>query len=182
MARSFLFLLASSRTESNSELLARRAAEQLPPDVRLRWLRLRDHPLPDFEDIRHEGDGTWPAPEGAAALLLDATLDATDLVIVSPLYWYSVSADAKRYLDHWAAWMRVPGVDFRQRMAGRTLWGVSALAGTDLRDAEPLVGTLRRSAAYMGMPFGGALLGRGNRPKDVLGDEDALRRAKTFFH
>jgi hypothetical protein len=33
----------------------------------------------------------------------------------------------------------------------------------------------------MHMRFGGALLGYGSRPGDVLRDEEALRRAKTFF-
>jgi NADPH-dependent FMN reductase len=179
--RSFLFLLGSSRTEGNTELLARRAAEQLPAHVGQRWLRLADLPLPDFQDVRHSADGRYGTPEGHAGTLLDATLGATDLVIASPLYWYSVSTSTKRYLDHWSGWMRAPGADFRARMAGRTLWGVTALAGADPSDADPLVGTLDRTARYMRMRFGGVLLGNGTRPGDVLRDEEALRGAKTFF-
>lgn len=180
MTRSFLFLLGSSRTGGNTEALARLAAEQLPAGTRQRWLHLGDHPLPDFEDRRHDGDGAYPAPAGHAATLLDATLEATDLVLASPLYWYSVSSTTKRYLDHWSGWMRVPGLDFKPRMAGRTLWGVTALAGTP-EVAEPLVGMLRNTAAYLQMEFGGVLLGNGTRPGDVAGDTEASRRAKTFF-
>lgn len=47
--------------------------------------------------------------------------------------------------------------------------------------ADPLVGTLRNSAAYLGMRFGGVLLGNGSKPGDVLNDTEALARAKTFF-
>lgn len=47
--------------------------------------------------------------------------------------------------------------------------------------ADPLVGTLNNSAAYMGMSFGGVLLGNGSKPGDVLKDTEALTRAKTFF-
>lgn len=47
--------------------------------------------------------------------------------------------------------------------------------------ADPLVGTLNNSAAYMGMSFGGVLLGNGSKPGDVLRDTEALTRAKTFF-
>ncbi len=39
-----------------------------------------------------------PPTEGNTALLLDATLAATDIVIASLLYWYSVSGQTKRYL------------------------------------------------------------------------------------
>ncbi|MFF8526562.1 flavodoxin family protein [Streptomyces werraensis] len=180
MTRRFLFVLGSARPDGNSELLARRAAEQLPPDVDQRWIDLTAHPLPEFEDLRHDSDHVRPT-EGDTALLLDATLAATDLVIVSPLYWYAVSAQTKRYLDHWSGWLRTPGLDFKATMAGRTLWGVTALAHEEPEVADPLVGTLNNSAAYMGMRFGGVLLGNGSKPGDVLTDTRALARAKTFF-
>ncbi|WP_409059115.1 flavodoxin family protein [Streptomyces sp. SYP-A7185] len=184
MTRKFLFVLGSARPEGNSETLARRAAEQLPAGVEQRWLRLADHPLPDFEDRRHDGTRprARPRPAGdAEALLLDATLDATDLVIVSPLYWYSLSATTKRYLDYWDAWLEVPEVDFKNTMQGRTLWGVTALAHSEEEVADPLIGTLNHVAAFFPLRFGGVLLGNGSRPGNVLDDTDALARAKTFF-
>jgi multimeric flavodoxin WrbA len=180
MARRFLFVLGSARPDGNTELLARRAAEQLPPDVEQQWIDLAAHPLPDFEDLRHDSDHVRPT-EGNVALLLDATLAATDLVIASPLYWYAVSAQTKRYLDHWSGWLRTPGLGFKAAMAGRTLWGVTALAHEEPEVADPLVGTLNNSAAYLGMRFGGVLLGNGSKPGDVLKDTEALARAKTFF-
>ncbi|MEW2397465.1 NAD(P)H-dependent oxidoreductase [Streptomyces sp. NPDC046862] len=180
MSRTFLFLLGSGRPGGNTEILARRAAEQLPADVEQRWIRLAEHPLPDFEDLRHR-TGHVPPASGDEALLLDATLAATDVVIASPLYWYSVSAPVKRYLDHWSGWLETPGIDFTARMAGRTLWGVTALAHEEEVVAEPLVGTLNHSAAYLRMHFGGVLFGNGSKPGDVLNDSAALARAKTFF-
>ncbi|MEU9061550.1 NAD(P)H-dependent oxidoreductase [Streptomyces sp. NPDC048430] len=178
--RDFLFLLGSSRTGGNTETLARLAAEQLPAGTGQRWLDLRDLPLPDFEDRRH-ADGRPPTLTGNSATLLEATLAATDVVIASPLYWYSVSTSTKRYLDHWSGWLEAPGADFRRRMAGKTLWGVTALADDDPAVAEPLAGTLRNSARYLGMRWGGVLLGNGSRPGDVLTDTEAAARAKVFF-
>ncbi|MFE6405463.1 flavodoxin family protein [Streptomyces sp. NPDC057837] len=180
MTRRFLFVLGSARADGNTELLARRAAEQLPPGVEQQWIDLTEHPLPEFEDLRHDSDHVRPT-EGNTALLLDATLAATDIVIASPLYWYSVSAQTKRYLDHWSGWLRTPGIDFKATLAGRTLWGVTALAHEEEVVADPLIGTLSNSAAYMGMRFGGVLLGNGSKPGDVLNDTGALARAKTFF-
>ncbi|GAA1980670.1 NAD(P)H-dependent oxidoreductase [Kitasatospora viridis] len=179
--RSFLFLLASARLDGNTELLARRAAAALPAGTEQRWLRLSEQALAPFPDRRHEGEGSYPQPEGGERVLLEATLAATDVVVASPLYWYSVSADAKLYLDHWAGWMRVPGYDFRARMAGKTLWGVTALATEDFSVADPLVGTLKLSGEYLGMTWGGALMGYANRPGQVAEDARALAAADTFF-
>ncbi|MGW2705190.1 flavodoxin family protein [Streptomyces sp. NPDC001340] len=181
MSRRFLFVLGSARLDGNTELLAREAAAQLPGEVEQRWIRLAEHPLPDFVDVRHDSDHVRPTSDTETGLLLDATLAATDIVIASPLYWYSVSGLTKRYLDYWAGWLRTPGIDFRATMAGRTLWGVAALAEREPSVAEPLVGTLNNSAAYLKMRFGGVLLGNGSAPGDVRKDTAALTRAKTFF-
>ncbi|MFG2378466.1 flavodoxin family protein [Streptomyces sp. NPDC048504] len=183
MTRRFLFVLGSARLDGNTELLARRAAEQLPPDVEQEWIRLADHPLPDFLDIRHDGvvGAIQPTENDTIRQLLDATLAATDIVIASPVYWYSLSGLTKRYLDYWSDWLRVPGADFKATMAGRTLWGISALADKEPVVADPVAGTLNNSAAYMKMRFGGLLTGNGSAPGDVLKDAEALTRAKTYF-
>ncbi|MEV3988933.1 NAD(P)H-dependent oxidoreductase [Streptomyces sp. NPDC049837] len=176
--RSFLFVLGSSRADGNTEILARAAAEQLPAGVPQHWVDLNTLSLPDFQDGRHET--TWSAGETEEELRR-ATLAATDVVIASPLYWYTVSAQTKRYLDYWSGWLTVPGSDFKERMAGRTLWGVTVMAHEQEAVADGLVTTLNNSAAYMGMRFGGVLFGNGSRPGQVRNDERAMVRAKTFF-
>ncbi|OII61840.1 flavodoxin [Streptomyces sp. CC53] len=179
--RTFLFVLGSSRPDGNTEQLTRRAAERLPAGVRQEWADLRQLALPEYVDLRHTGDGTHPAPDGDAKWLMDATLGATDVVIASPLYWYSFSTPVKHYLDHWTGWMRVPGLDFKERMAGKTLWGVSVLAEEDRAVADPLDVALRYTASYMEMRWGGLLLGNGSAPGQVLADEGALAEAEGFF-
>jgi len=136
-----------------------------------------------LEDLRHRPGGGYPAPEGNAAALLEATLWASDLVLAAPTYWYALPAAAKLYLDHWTGWLRVAGLDFRARMAGRRLWLVTVNAdGPEESGASDLlVATMERTAGYMGMRFAGALVGRGNRPGEVSEDAAAMARAESFF-
>ncbi|MCA6096077.1 NAD(P)H-dependent oxidoreductase [Streptomyces sp. SCA3-4] len=181
-ARSFLFLLGSARVDGNTEALAREAAAQLPSHTVQQWLRLSELPLPAFEDRRHTESGSRTEPTGNERLLLDATLEATDLVVVSPLYWYSVTAATKLYMDHWGAWLHTPEVRFKQRMQGKTLWAITTTSHDDSALADPLVGMLRSTADYLGMRWGGSLIGHGNRPGDVLrSDTAALTDAKSLF-
>jgi putative NADPH-quinone reductase len=177
----FLFLNAATREAGivgNTETLARRAAEQLPADCAQTWLRLADCPLPPFVDLRHSV-GVYPMPEGPARRLLDATLAATDIVLVSPVYWYSVPASLKLYFDHWSAWMRVPGLDFKARMASKRLW-VVATSG-DRAKAEPMFESYRLCAGFMSMPFAGVLWGKGGAPGAVHADAKAIEEANHFF-
>lgn len=179
--RKFLFLLSSARHHGNAETLARHAAKRLPSHVKQEWLRHSDLPLPPFEDIRHEGSGIYPAPTGNARNLLDATLAATDIVFVAPVYWYTVPAAAKIYLDYWSGWMRVKGLDFRPRMGGKSLWAVTILSDTNFSEADPTIGMLKLGAEYMKMHWKGALIGYGNKPGDVMEDAPSVTRAEKYF-
>jgi multimeric flavodoxin WrbA len=176
----FLFVLASARRNGNTETLARAAARELPPNAAQTWLHLDDLPLPHFADLRHP-TRSFRAPEGHEKALLEATLAATDLVIVAPLYWYSLPASAKLYLDFWTAWLRADGYDFKQRMVGKRLWGVCVSSDGDRTPALPLIDSLRLSAEYMDMAWRGVLMGVGNLPGDIAQDRAALEAARTFF-
>ncbi len=180
-ARHLLFLVASTRQPGvlgNTEALARRAAAALPADVEQRWHHLHGLSLPPFEDHRH-GRGTYPMPEGDGLTLLEATLAATELVFVAPVSWYSLPSPLKLYLDHWSAWMRVPGLEFKARMAGKPLWLVTTSG--DRPKSQPAMDSVRLCAEFMGMPWAGALWGRGGAPGAVLQDTEALDAADRFL-
>jgi multimeric flavodoxin WrbA len=181
MEREIVFILGSARHNGNTEHLARYAARTLHESVKQNWVHLLDHKLPLFEDIRHHETRKYSVESESERTLLEATMSATDIVIASPVYWYSVSAATKLYLDYWSGWMRVEGVDFKTRMASKTLWGISAFSDEDWSGAQPLIDTLRLSAEYMKMTWGGVLLGYGNRPGDVMQHEPSLERAAKFF-
>lgn len=177
----FLFLNASTREPGqvgNTETLARRAAAALPASTGQTWLTLATMEVPLFVDRRHTS-GEYPLPEGDARVLLEATLAATDLVLVSPVYWFSVPSTLKHYLDQWSAWMRVPGLHFKERMAGKRLWVVSTSG--DRAKAQPMFDSYRLCAEFLGMEWRTPLWGKGGAPGAVHQDAAALRAAESFF-
>lgn len=179
--RHFVFIEGSSRTDGNSAVLARRAQQHLPDGASSEWLRLADLPLPDF-DADVPAEAAIPVfPDGNEGVLLAATLRATDLVIVSPLYWYAVSAPVKRYLDHWDGWLHLPGLRFRRSMAQRTLWAITAGYADDAGQAAGLATSLRLTAEYLAMTWGGLLYGNGDKTGDVRRDHTAMRGAEDFL-
>lgn len=179
--RHLLFWLASTRepgVQGNTEWLARQAAASLPAQAQQTWQALHGWPIPPFQDHRHDR-GTYPMPEGELRALLDAALACTDLVWVAPVYWYSLPAPLKTVLDHWSAWLRVPGLDFKARMAGKRLWLVTT-SGNEAK-AQPMVDSCRLCAEFMGMDWRGVLWGAGGEPGKVAADAQAVARAARFL-
>ena len=172
----FTFILGSTRKGGNSEALARRAARNLDAT----WLHLVDHPLPPFFDTRHTTG--YEPPTDNAKLVCDATLASPNLVLVTPVNWYSVSWPMKLYLDHWSAWQRIPSLAFTATLKGRAMWAV-VVDSDDERagSADPVIDALRRTADYMDMEWRGALHGVANRPGEIEQDADALAAADSFF-
>ncbi len=180
-ARHFLFIVASARVPGavgNTEWLAREAARHLPADTTRTWIHLNGLELADFEDRRHDV-GTYPMPTGDTARLLQATLEATDLVFVTPLYWYSFPNRLKRYLDHWSAWMRVDGLDFKGRMQGKRVWAITT-SGNRAK-TQPMFDSLALCAEFLAMQWQPPLWGQGGAPGAIEKDAAAISAAATHF-
>ena len=180
LEREFLFLLSSARANGNTEMLTRIAASSLSKSISQNWIVLNDISIPKFYDKRHSITD-FPFPEGQELSLAEATLKATDIVISSPLYWYTLSANAKSYLDFWSGWMRVKEFDFKKRMHGKNLWAITTTSDAGDVQVEPLIGTLNLIAEYLGMQWCGILIGHGNRPGEVLQDLAAIEMASKLF-
>ena len=133
--------------------------------------------LTSLNDADTEADA--PAPEGDLKTLLDATLAATHIVFVSPVYWFSIPAPLKTYLDHWSGWMRVPGLPFKEQMAAKSLFLITTSG--DRAKAQPMIDSAELCARFFGATWGGALWGKGGPPDAVLGDAAAQQAAATFL-
>jgi len=181
MSRNFLFLVTSTREPGhlgNTEWLARQAAAALPQDAGQTWHQLAQMQLPPFVDQRHTS-GSYAAPEGDMKTLLDATLAATDIVFVAPVYWYSIPAPLKTYIDHWSGWMRTPGIAFKDAMAQKTLRLITTSG--DRAKAQPMIDSVRLCAQFLSMADGGVLWGKGGPPNAVHADAEAVNQAASFL-
>ena len=181
MSLHYLFLATSTREAGhvgNTEWLARQAATALPADVPQTWLQLAQMTLPPFTDLRHTA-GQYPEPIGDMKTLLDATMTATDIVFVSPVYWYSIPSPLKIYLDHWSAWMRIPGLPFKDAMARKTLRLITTSG--DRAKAQPMIDSVRLCAHFLSMHWGGELWGKGGPPGAIEADTQAVSAARGFL-
>jgi hypothetical protein len=66
-------------------------------------------------------------------------------------------------------------------MRGKTMWSITAHTAKDLAQVDPMLATLRLTADYLGMDWGGELLAYGNRPGEAIDDPAVLARSKSLF-
>lgn len=175
----WLFLTCSTRAGGNSETLARAAAAGLPDTAAVTWFDLAAPALPRFRDLRQRGGHR--APRGRLGALAQATLAADEIVIVTPIYWYGLAGPGHEMLDHWSGWLEVPQMAFADTMRGKRLWLISTRADAAGQSDQPLEDVVRRTTAWMGMAFGGALHGIGNEIGDIAKDRSALKAAAMLF-
>jgi putative NADPH-quinone reductase len=181
--RHVLFLVASTREAGhmgNTEWLARQAAASLPADTTQTWVHLARAGIPEFVDQRHTV-GSYPIPDEGSVMrqLLDQTLACTDLVFVAPVYWFSFPSTLKAYLDHWSAWLRVPGLEFKAQMSAKRLWLITT--NGDRAKAQPMIDSTAMCAKFLDMPLAGVLWGKGGAPEAVRGDAEAVVTASSFL-
>lgn len=176
MSRRFLFLTSSARIHGNSERLARRAAASLPEGVAVDWFSLNAPALPPFEDLR---PNFMARPKGRLQAGLQAVERASDVVFVAPIYWYALPAPAALFLSHWSAFLDHPDLGFGDTLRGKGLWLITTRADPDLSVTEQAEAGLRRSGAWLGMAWKGALHGVGDAPGDV--EKDAAWAAASGF-
>lgn len=176
MARRFLFLLSSARKGGNAERLAKAAAAPIATDMQV-WIDLSDPALPPYTDLRPG----FALPDGPVARVMQAMQEATDIVMVAPIYWYALPAPAKLLLDHWSGWIDAPETGFATWIRGKRIWLITARADPDPTVTDLPEAMLRRSAEWLGMVWGGALHGIGDAPGDVAQDKAAMAAAAGFL-
>ncbi len=177
----YLFLLASARESGhtgNTEWLARQAASHLPGTAQQTWLHLAHLVIPEFLDQRHTKD-IYPMPGGDLKSLLDSTMECSDLVFVAPVYWFSFPGPLKKYLDHWSAWMRIPGLPFQEKMEGKNIHLITTSGNRE--KAQPMINSTQLCADFLSMNLRGVLWGKGGPPGAVQSDSKALEQAEEFF-
>src|SRR5690606_7561493 len=120
-------------------------------------------------DVRHT-DNPVPRIDDDYDALLERVLAAEALLLAAPVYWYAVPGVLKDFLDRWSGSLRDPALRFRERMRGKWVFVATVVSEEDRSVAEPLVRSLWLTCRYMDMRWGGAAVGYGNRPGDVVHD------------
>jgi multimeric flavodoxin WrbA len=166
---SALILLGSARSDGNTAAAAAawRLREALGDEAEL--VDLLHHRVQPYSYTAYREADDFP-------MLVERMLAHQQLVFATPVYWYAMSGGMKTVFDRLTDVTRGAARDKGRALKGRSAWLIAV--GTDpelpLGFAEPF----SRTAAYLGMSWGGAAYMRTGRavtdPEREWGEVDRL--------
>ncbi|HZC15869.1 MAG TPA: NAD(P)H-dependent oxidoreductase [Caulobacteraceae bacterium] len=162
-----LVLLGSARPDGNTADTTREliAALKLPAMM----IDLGAATIEPFDYVTSEHPDTFVE-------MVRRALEATDLVLATPVYWYAMSGVMKRFFDRLTDLVREPNKTLGRALAGRTVWLVAT--GTDPELPAGFELPFRLTAGYFGMAFGGTCYRHYLRDSEPV--ESAAERIRTF--
>jgi multimeric flavodoxin WrbA len=176
---SIAVILGSSRKGGNSERFARLALRSFA-ESEVDVIDLKEYRINTVIDQRHDPGGFQPQ-EDDYDLVLRRVLDARVLLLATPVYWYALPSHVKAFIDRWSASLRDPSIHFRRRMMDKRIYLIAVGAEDDKSTFEPLVTSLKLTAAYLGMDFWSSVLVSVDRPGQAVTEDGERARVASLL-
>ncbi|MFD0587423.1 flavodoxin family protein [Paenibacillus sp. GCM10027627] len=161
-------IYGSSRKNGNSEQLASLLVEGFEAD----HIHLSDYRIEPITDYRHSEKG--PYPDDDYYEVIGRVLAQDTLVFATPIYWYGPSGLTKTFIDRWSQSLRENKPEFLANLSAKTAWVIGVGDDDPHLKGIPLVQQFQYIFEYTGTTYAGYILGKGNKPGDILQDTVAL--------
>jgi multimeric flavodoxin WrbA len=177
MGRKVLILKGSPRERGNSAVLADRVAAgacEAGCEVECVSLQSMDIRACDGCDLCKE-TGVYCVIEDDMQGLFPKLLEADALVLASPVYWFTYSAQLKLCIDRWYGLWSVQHDAFRGKQVGIVL----AYGDTDLYTSGGInaIHTFESMFRFLEAPIAGMVYGTASDPGDVQKNPELMKAA-----
>lgn len=176
-AKKILVVLGSPRKKGNSALLAEKVAagaKAAGAEVETFFLqKMTIAPCTACDGCRKK-KATGCVVQDDMQQLYPKILAADALVIASPVYWFSVSAQTKAFIDRWYALNKNPGT-----LAGKNLGVVLSFAGEDVftSGAVNALRMFQDMCAYLGVRIESMIYGQAWKAGEISANTAVLAEA-----
>ncbi len=178
MTQNIVIVKGSPRREGNSAVLAEQVAEgarSAGARVESFYLHHMDIRACDACDACQSEPYRGCIVEDDMQVLYPKLLEADAIVIASPVYWFTVSAQTKLFMDRCYALVDKEGYALRGKKIGIVM---------TYGDADPFASgavnafrTFQDGFRYVGAPIAGFVYGSASAPGEIRSDTAAMARA-----
>ncbi len=173
---SIAVIYGSTRQNGNTEKLASYVISGLEVDE----IFLRDFHIQPIDDRRHAEGGFLDVDDDYNELI-ERMMQHDTILFATPIYWYSMSGTMKNFFDRWSHTMRDEKFpDFKQLLGTKKAYVVAVGGDNPYLKGLPLIQQFNYIFEFMGISFGGYVLGKASRPGDIQEDAFALKAAEEL--
>ncbi|WP_323703288.1 flavodoxin family protein [Mammaliicoccus sp. Dog046] len=170
-------LLGSSRNNGNSNALA----EKLLINTEHKMINLYDKKIDKVIDNRHSTEGFKNIHEDDYDNILDDVMDAETVVFATPLYWYSMSASLKLFIDRWTESLRDTNrPHFKEEMAKKEFIVIIVGGDNPAVKTKPLIDQFKYIFEFMNITNYSFIVGDAVKPLEIEKDVKTLEKINTL--
>lgn len=156
-----LFIVGSSRKEGNTITVINYLCEQLGAEL----IDLSNHVI-SYYDYDHENEQDDFIP------IAEKMTEASVIILATPVYWYSMSAQMKTFIDRWSDLVTVRK-DLGRKLKDKRLALISCGSWEEAGEGFGL--PIQQTAEYMSMEFSG-YFHTWLADNEVFGNENVRKR------
>ena len=165
----------SARPNGNTELLTNKLLAGIDAET----VTLREKEVLPIADQRHDVTG-FSDVEDDFAEIVARMLEHEQILLATPLYWYGMSGHLKNFIDRWSQAIRMPGLDFKERMKGKKIY-VVVVGGPAARvKGLPLIQQFQLICNFLELEFVDYVIGEAVKPGEVVNDQVGLSQAEAL--
>lgn len=169
-------LFGGSRKSGNTATLT----EKILEGQDYRRIDLTQLSLKPVRDVRHH-DGQILEYNDDYQQVIDQVLESDEVIFASPVYWYSISATLKSFIDHWSETLQDPRYqDFKAKMQHINFRLVLVGGDSPRIKALPCVQQIEYSLQFLGAHLASYLIGYAEKPGDIEHDQYAMKEAERW--
>lgn len=162
-------LFGSSRKDGNSAI----AVENLLKNLNVNFVNLYQSNIEKVTDNRHSKGANFHNDDYEQILI--KVLESDIIIFSTPLYWYSMSASLKLFIDRWTESLRDPQIDNFKEIMSQKKYLILIMGGDNPHTkAQPLVNQFKLIFEFMNITNYRFLIGEGNKPFDILNDSQFI--------
>lgn len=174
-------IYGGTRQNGNTEILTEQAIQGLEVER----IYLRDYVIQPIEDLRHTKEGFHDVDDHYNQIIEQILLHDT-IVFSTPIYWYGMSGTMKNFIDRWSQTLRdLKYPDFKSNMSTKEAYVIAVGGDEPHIKGLPLIQQYHYIFNFIGISYGGYILGKGNKPGEVIQDKLAVYQAQLWnkkFH
>ncbi|MEB6269385.1 NAD(P)H-dependent oxidoreductase [Staphylococcus epidermidis] len=159
-------LFGSSRKDGNSMV----ALEYITNNIKYNFIYLYNSNIDKVQDNRHNEMSDTHSDDYEE--IINNVIKSDIIIFLTPLYWYSMSASMKLFIDRWTETLRNSEIkDFKKNMSQKKYFIVIIGGDNPKVKSKPLVNQFKYIFEFMGINNYNFLIGEGVKPFDILDDK-----------